>query len=127
MPFKKFLAQLGTVTLFAAFVVLLLHLSQRLAVNALLSWVAIAFYSLFCLCVYALAMWASRLPQPQLFTGLTLLTTVGKMGLSVIVVAIYYQAVLPTERLFVIPFLVVYVIYTVFDTYFMMKLSWVNG
>ena len=126
MPLPKFLSQLASVTAVACVAVLLLHLFDRLATNALLSWIAIAFYTSFCLTLYFMAQLAAKAPQKQLFTALTLMTTVGKMGLSVLVVVLYYRVVEPQEPLFVIPFLVVYVIYTIYETYFMMKLSRVN-
>ncbi len=126
MPLKKFLSQIGIVTLLAILTAFLLHLSPRLASNALLSWMGIAFYLIFCLLVYFIASWAAHQPQKSLFTGLSLLITIAKMGFSVIVVGIYFKIYEPTERLFVVPFLIIYVIYTIYETYFLMKLSRVN-
>ena len=126
MPPKKFYTQLAVVSIVSIIVAILLHLSPALAANALLSWVAIAFYTLFCIAVFLAASYATRVEEKKFFTALTLLITVTKMLLSVIVVLVYHQLVLPTERLFVVPFLIVYVLYTIFETYFLMKLSRVN-
>lgn len=57
------------------------------------------------------------------FTSAVLGFTMGKMFLAVIIIYAYMKLAQPADKLFVIPFFGVYVVYTVFETYFMMKLG----
>lgn len=57
------------------------------------------------------------------FTTLILGVTVVKMFVSIGVVFLYFSIVRPSSRMFVVPFLMVYFIYTVYETYMLMILS----
>lgn len=57
------------------------------------------------------------------FTSAVLGFTMGKMFLAIIIVYAYMQLAQPADKLFVIPFFGVYLVYTIFETYFMMKLG----
>lgn len=57
------------------------------------------------------------------FNNLIAASVFGKMLLALAVLFIYQQAAQPTDSWFVGIFLLVYVIYTVFEVWFMTKLS----
>lgn len=57
------------------------------------------------------------------FTTLILGVTVVKMFLAIGVVFLYFSIAQPTSRMFVVPFLLVYFFYTIYETYVLMVLS----
>lgn len=57
------------------------------------------------------------------FSRLVLGFTGFKMMFSVALVFIYQAVAEPTSRWFVIPFLIIYILYTIFETYFLMRLG----
>jgi hypothetical protein len=46
-----------------------------------------------------------------------------KMALCLFVIVGYFKLAEPSSKMYAIPFLIVYLIFTIFETYFMMKLS----
>ena len=61
------------------------------------------------------------------FTNAVLGFTVGKMFLAILVILGYSLLAQPPDKLFIIPFFAIYLIYTIFETYFMMKLGRMNA
>jgi len=49
--------------------------------------------------------------------------TVGKMLISVLVIFAYIQLAQPAGKLFILPFFGIYLAFTAYETYFMMKLG----
>ena len=59
----------------------------------------------------------------SLFTGMVLGFTFGKIFLSIVVVIGYFKFGNPPSRLFILPFFIVYLIFTIFETYIMMQVG----
>ena len=59
----------------------------------------------------------------SLFTGVVLGFTFGKIFLSLLVVAGYYELAHPASKIFLLPFFIVYLIFTIFETYLMMQIG----
>ena len=91
--------------------------------HAPLAWTALAFFVLFCTLMYFSAYRAALSNNKHDFTNTFLGFTVGKMFMAVIIVYTYLQLVKPTEKLFILPFFGIYLIYTIFEGYFMSKLG----
>ena len=64
---------------------------------------------------------ASFSKNKNAFTSVILMTTMAKMFLAILIIVIYVKVFEPDSRMFVFPFLGIYLIYTIFETYFMMK------
>ena len=73
--------------------------------------------------MYFLSHRAALSSDKNLFLQQVLLTTFMKMGLCIIVIIGYFKLAHPSSKMYAIPFLMVYLIFTIFETYFMMKLS----
>jgi len=58
-----------------------------------------------------------------LFTAMVMGFTFGKIFLSLFVVIGYHQIGQPTSKIFLLPFFIVYLIFTIFETYLMMQIS----
>ena len=58
-----------------------------------------------------------------LFTTLAMGFTFGKIFLSILVVIGYHQLFEPPSRLFLLPFFIVYLLFTVLETYMLMQIG----
>lgn len=70
---------------------------------------------------------AARSSNKNDFTNIIMGFTMGKMVLSFVLIFAYLKLVEPADKIFVLPFFSIYLIYTVFETYFMMKLGRTNA
>lgn len=57
------------------------------------------------------------------FNNLITFSVIGKIAVSLVVLFIYFKLKQPPDRLFVAPFLLTYIVFTSFETWFMMKLA----
>ena len=57
------------------------------------------------------------------FNHLITFSVLGKILVSLVVLFVYFKMKQPTDRLFIVPFLLTYLVFTVFETWFMMKLA----
>ncbi len=57
------------------------------------------------------------------FTTVALGFSGGKIFLSAIAILVYVELAKPENKLFVLPFFLIYTVYTIFEVYFMMRLG----
>ncbi len=57
------------------------------------------------------------------FNGLITGSVLGKIMLSLVGLLIYFKTQKPPDRLFVVPFIAVYIIFTIFETWFLLRLA----
>jgi hypothetical protein len=124
MTIQKFGWQLGLVTAFciclswclgASFAVLGQHL--------LAAWWAIVLFVVLSVLMFVLGNIAAKAINKKLFSQLTIFFTFTKLLCSVGSIVLYKFKIQPSDKWFVIPFLLVYLIFTIFETYFMFQLS----
>jgi hypothetical protein len=60
----------------------------------------------------------------QLFLSVTLANMLAKMVLSIVFLLIYRKLNTPPDNKFIFPFLIVYIYFTIFETWFMVKLAY---
>ena len=124
MKHRSFYTGLASVTL----PLIVLFLALQYFVPAFLpyapiSWASVAFFVVFSWIVYFFGTKAAQSDNKNDFTRFSLLVIMGKLFLSVFLVIGYVVVAEPANRFVVLPFLPIYVIYTVFETNFMMKLA----
>jgi formate/nitrite transporter FocA (FNT family) len=73
--------------------------------------------------MYFVGQQAAQSDNKYTFTNTILGFTVGKLFLAIMVILGYDQLAEPSSKFFIIPFFVVYAVFTGFETYVMMKLS----
>ena len=88
-----------------------------------ISGIALLFFSAFCILMYFLGMRAMKSDNKYQFIRLVWINMMGKIFMSFIIVGIYYQLAQPSSKFFILPFLTIYLVYSVFETYFMIKQS----
>ncbi len=60
----------------------------------------------------------------QLFLSVTLANMLSKMVFAIVFLLIYRKINLPPDNKFVLPFLFIYIYFTIFETWFMVKLAY---
>ena len=88
-----------------------------------LMYLSIGFFTILAIGVYYLSERAARMDSRNFFMQIVMINTMAKMFGSVVMVIGYFSLIKPTTNKFIIPFLIIYIVYTVFDAYFMMKQS----
>lgn len=123
MSRQNFFKQLGVLSIALILLLFLLHAFTAFKAFQVLSWLSLGLFILLSIGMYFGGYQAAMSDNKHTFTNAVLGFTIGKMVLSVIVILTYNELAQPESKLFLIPFFVIYVIFTVFETYFMMKLG----
>ncbi len=118
-----FFRQLFILTLLTALCLWALHQLPSLRAYLNFSWMSLAFFVLVSIIAYFVGYRAVRHKNKAAFINASLGLTFIKMLLCVVFIAVYIQITHPPARLFILPFLGIYVVYTIFETYFMMKIG----
>ena len=124
---QKFLFQLITLTLLLVVGVMGLHFMSVFISSTGFFLVSIGFFFLLSLAMFYAAAKAAISKDQNAFTRLIMVFTMVKMLLSVVLVVVYQKVAQPEDVLFVVPFFVIYIVYTVFETIFMTKLGKVKA
>jgi len=85
--------------------------------------ISLILFTVFSTGLFVLLRYFSKHPNNQLFLSGTVFNMFFKMLFSVGILMLYYVIKKPDDGAFVIPFLVVYVTFTIFETFFMLKLA----
>ena len=123
MSIKTFYQQLILLSLGILAVVLTLGQQAQYSSYIDISTVSLIFFTLLSIIVFHLGLRMIKSRNMIDFSRLVLGFTGFKMMLSVALVFIYQSVAEPTDRWFVIPFLLIYVLYTIFEIYFLMRLG----
>jgi hypothetical protein len=124
MPTRDFFKLLLITTCASWLTILLLNLIfPSVLFTSPISWWSIIFFSVLSLAMYYTGKIALGSSNKMMFSNIASLFMFGKMFLSVIILLIYRQLFNPTTGNFVLPFVVVYLFFTIFETYFMVKLG----
>ena len=120
---KQFWLQLGVITALTAGLIFLLNQNEKLQPYSDFSWICITAFVILTILMYFIGSQAVKSSNKNAFTSTALGFIMGKMMLAILVILIYNKLAEPESKVFIIPFFIVYVIYSSFETYFMMRLS----
>ena len=123
MSQRQFLIQLGLLSLSVAILIFFLNRLPQLQPSSLLSWASLAAFIAMSVIMFFAGSRAARSDNKNDFTNVVLGFTIGKMFLSIMIIYAYFSLMQPEGKWFIIPFFIVYFMYTAFETYFMMKLG----
>ncbi len=123
MESRKFFIQLAILSLIVAVIVFFLNTNPLFQPHALFSWGGWLFFILLSIAMYYLGQRAVQKENKYTFTNAILGFTMAKLFISVIAIVGYFLMARPESKLFIIPFFAIYFSYTIFETYFMMKIS----
>ncbi len=88
-----------------------------------LSIYALLLFSLFALAIYFISIKFIYHSNKYLFGNIILISTFVKILLSMATIFTYYYFKSPESKLFILPFLVVYLIFTIFETIFLVQIN----
>jgi heme A synthase len=120
---KTFYTQLLVLSLVVAAVVFFLNRVPKLQADAPLSWLSLFLFIALSALMFFIGKRTAKSENKNDFTNVVLGFTIGKMFLSIMVIYAYMMLMEPEGKFFIIPFFIVYFMFTAFETYFMMKLG----
>ncbi len=123
MTTQRFFFQLATVAAGASWALFLLNQLENLQSHSSFSWLFLAFFTVLSIGMYFAGKKAAGSKNKNDFTSVALGFTIAKLFCVVLIVFFYNKIVQPESNLFILPFLVIYVIFTIYETYFMMQLG----
>lgn len=123
MDRRTFFLLLLVTAAIGASLVLALHLVPLFREHELLSWIGFGFFFLISVLMYLVGSNSARSNNKNQFTTVVMGFTFLKLMLSVLIVLAYDKIALPSGKLFILPFFGEYLIFTIFETYFMMRLG----
>ena len=123
MDRQRFLIQLGVFSIIVALINIGLHQVPQMATHQMLTWLGWFFFTFFSLFMFIIGERTAKSTNKHSFTNAALGFTAGKMFLTLIFIVAYSEVVHPESPFFVLPFMITYFCFTIFETYFMMRLG----
>jgi len=120
---KPFFLQLTGLTLLAAGIVGLLNTLPQLEEHHPLGWISLGIFFFLTVLLYFAGRRAAGSTNKNDFTSVVMAFTLGKLLLIIAAIFGYSQLARPETNFFILPFFSMYLIYTIFETYVMMKLG----
>ncbi len=123
---RSFFTQLSILSVFVGVLLLLLNTIPAIHPYQGISWISCSFFILLSIVMYLAGQKAAKSRNKNNFSRVVFGFIGIKMMLSVALVFVYSETVRPTSGHFLVPFFVTYLLYTIFETHFMMKIGQVN-
>lgn len=123
MNVRQFVSQLTIVTIIVSVVLWLLSTFPIFDTHQRLSWMSLILFVIISIIMFFSGRWGVAHANKGMFISLMYAYMGLKMLLSIIMIMLYYFYVEPESNLFILPFFTVYFIYTIFESYFLMKLN----
>ena len=121
MTQNKFLTQLFGISLLVIGCTYIADIFM--VISMVFAYISTAFFIALSFGIFKLIQLSLRSENPNRFSQAFVLVTFFKMMLSILLIIIYFIAARPTNIYFVIPFLINYLIFTVFEVSFMIKMA----
>ena len=123
MTNQQFATQLGVVSIISLLALVGLFQVPKLSPYQWLGWISWGLFIGLSALMFYFGKQSALSENKHTFTNTVMGFTVGKMILAVLLIVAYLQLAEPADKLFIIPFFMVYFIFTAFETYVMMKLG----
>ncbi len=120
---KAFYIGLVSITLVTTIVLVILIQQPLFTDFAGLFIAALVFFVILSLVLFYVSKRAAVHRNGMMFIYVMLFAIMIKFGFCLITLFVYNRVFRPETKFFVLPFIGIYVIYTIFETYFMMKLG----
>jgi hypothetical protein len=124
MSSKNFYKLLGSVSLLTIGILFLL--SQFFPILKLysdLGWLSFILFFTITILMFIFGQRAINSPSKMMFSNVSMAFLLMKMLLSIMILVLYKKIAHPTSNTFIVPFFTVYFIFTIFETYLMLKLT----
>jgi len=123
MKFRLFFLQLLLATAISAAGILWAKQLPAWQSGIALAWIALCFFVLFSLIAFLLAARIAKSPKKDRYITLIMGLTLLKMFLAFTLIAAYVKMNPPQSKLFAIPFFGIYLIFTIFESAFLIRMG----
>lgn len=123
MEAKHFFIQLAILSIGVGLALYFLNRLPQLQTHAPLSWISLAGFIGLSMLMFYTGRRSARSENKNDFTNVVLGFTIGKMFMAILVIYAYMQLAQPEGKVFILPFFGIYLTYTAYETFFMMKLG----
>jgi|APTNR8051073442_1049403.scaffolds.fasta_scaffold00229_18 hypothetical protein len=123
MTARQFFIQLAAVAAFAAAALAALHQAPVFAGHEWFSWGGWATFILLAVLSFYAGRRSALSANKNDFSSLVIGLSMGKMMAAALGVIVYAKAVQPQSKLFIVPFFIIYAIFTVYETIVLTKLG----
>lgn len=123
MSTRRFVWELLSLTILASLTIVLLNQWSIFAKTSSLSWVSILFFLGLTLFIYLMGKAAARSSNPNALTQLILGLVLGKLFCCLLIIVLYKKLADPSDHLYVVPFMVIYLIYTFYEVVLLNRLN----
>ena len=124
MSFKRFLTLLSITTIGIALVnFAAIFFIPNLKNHTGIAWWSLSLFIAISFLLYFLGTQAAKSENKLLFNNVIIASVFFKMMAAVVILVIYKKMYHPESNTFLIPFFIVYFLFSIFETYFMIKLS----
>jgi hypothetical protein len=96
-----------------------MSLNQKINEYIDIAYYAIPSFTFLSVAIYFLTIYLEKQPNKGMLLNLVIINVMFKFLVTIGVVLIYHKARNPEDGIFVLPFIITYVIFTIFETYFM--------
>ena len=120
---KKFYIQLTILSIFVALLLVLLGMSNLIGSHLFLSWISWGFFILFSVGLFYASSKSANSENKHLFGQVFLLSIFFKMLFCATILIVYMLLTKPETGHFALPFLLVYLVFTIYEVYFVTKLA----
>ena len=121
MTDKQFYFQLVNVSMVSIIALVLCYSFLPISQYILLGIIGLLFFIILSVFVFKVAGRMARSRDLNAFTRLIMYNLMIKLFLSFAIIWLYYSIVKPDERLFILPYIVIYLIFTIFEAMFLSK------
>ena len=121
--FTQFFGRLLLIILFLMVIMYFMHEIAALSRYRDLTLYSIIMFTVMSIVLYVILRKSLFNADKQVFISITLANMLMRMLCSIILLLIYKKLKAPADNNFIISFLIVYIIFTIFETYFMVRLS----
>ncbi len=123
MDFRSFALQLAALSLSVWVLLVIVHQIPSLGEEQNFSWITWGVFIVLSMFMFVLGKKSAYDENKSLFLSMSIFLGATKMLIAVVLVVGYSFWQKPSGQGFVIPFFLIYLCFTIFETYFMMKLS----
>lgn len=119
MNWSRFLILFGVTLLCVAISLYLMSLSDKVGDYIDVGYYAVPAFSLLSVVIFALTNILEKRAENQGLLNLVVINVMLKFLITGLVIGIYFQLKKPDDGIFILPFILIYVVFTIFEAYFM--------
>ena len=123
MENKQFYVRLALLSVIVAGLLLAQRWVPDLYEHQLINWVFLLFFIVFTILTYFAAQRAAKSPNLNTYTSVILGAIFGKLFFTIIILITYNELMAPSSNLFILPFFLIYFLFTIFELQFLIKLG----